>query len=262
MNESRHRDHPTERDLAALADGSLPPARRERVERAVAASPELQAELRQQRYALDAVRAVSTERAPAALRARVAMTRPARRPARRVSGFALAGAAAIATAATIAVGAALTLGGGSTASTNVADVTALATRTPTAAVTEPVRGTATLASPQAAGLRFPYWRDHFGWQAVGSRHDRVGGRSATTVFYKHRDQVIAYTIVGGRPLPAGSPTRISVRDGTQLRSLTTHGRSAVTWLRRGHTCVLSGTSTTHAALLRLAAWRGNGEISF
>jgi hypothetical protein len=53
-----------------------------------------------------------------------------------------------------------------------------------------------------------------------------------------------------------------VRDGTSLRSLTVGGRRAVTWLRGGHTCVLSGTSTTHAALLRLAAWRGGGEISF
>jgi anti-sigma factor RsiW len=260
MTDIRHR--PTERDLAALADGSLAPARREQVQRAVAASPELQAELREQRHALDAVRVASAERAPADLRARVAMARPARRPARRgIRALALPGAAAVASAATIAAGVAL-LGGGASQSASVADAAALGARTPAAAVQEPAHRAATLASPQAAGLRFPYWREHFGWRAIGSRHDRLDGRSATTVFYKHEAQVIAYTIVGGGPLPAGAPARVSVRDGTELRSLTADGRHAVTWLRHGHTCVLSGTHTAGPALLRLAAWRGNGEISF
>jgi hypothetical protein len=165
-------------------------------------------------------------------------------------------------AATVALGITLAVGGGSAASPSVADATALATRAPTAAVAEPARAAATLASPQNAGLRFPYWKRQFGWRAVGSRHDELGGRSATTVFYKHGGVTVAYTIVGGKSLPVGAPARVSVRDGIELRSLTTHGRAAVTWLRRGHTCVLSGTATTHAALVRLAAWRGNGEISF
>ena len=174
----------------------------------------------------------------------------------------LAVAGAAAAAATVALGITLAVGGGSSGSSTVADATALATRTPTASVAEPPRAAATLSSPQTAGLRFPYWKRQFGWRATGSRHDTLGGRSATTVFYKHGSQAIAYTIVGGKPLPVGSPARVSVRDGTELRSLTTHGRSTVTWLRRGHTCVLSGTATTHTALLRLAAWRGGGEISF
>ena len=59
-----------------------------------------------------------------------------------------------------------------------------------------------------------------------------------------------------------SPAGRSIVQGTELRSLTAGGRRAVTWLRGGHTCVLSGTGTTHAALLRLAAWRGGGDISF
>src|SRR3954452_20172127 len=89
MINRRNSERPSERDLAALADGSLPPARRARVERAVAASPELQAELRDQCYALDAVRAAGAERAPAALRARVATVRPAPRPGRRIGALAV-----------------------------------------------------------------------------------------------------------------------------------------------------------------------------
>src|SRR5436309_16098956 len=102
----RRRDRPSERDLAALADGSLAPARRARVERALAASPERQAELHEQRVALAAVRDLSSERAPAALRARVALARPARRPARRIGALVFAGTAAVTAAA------GLTLGGG------------------------------------------------------------------------------------------------------------------------------------------------------
>src|SRR5204863_6283045 len=115
-------DHPTERDLAALADGSLEPDRRIRVERAVAASPELQADLRDQQQALAAVRGASRELAPASLRMRVALARPARRPVRRIGALAVAATAAIAAAVV------LTLGGGSGESPTVADAAALATR--------------------------------------------------------------------------------------------------------------------------------------
>lgn len=256
MIRRRHRDHPSERDLAALADGSLAPARRARVERAVAASPELQAELRGQRFALDAVRSADSERAPAALRARVALERPVRRPARRLP--ALAGAAVAAIAAAVV----LTLGGGTSATPTAADAAVLAMRPPAAAVPDSAHSGATLTRPRGAGLPFPYWADHFGWRAIGFRTDRLRGRPATTVFYRHGSQVIAYTIVGGKALPVGSPSRQSVRDGTALSSITVHGRRAVTWLRRGHTCVLSGTTTARASLLRLAAWRGGGELPY
>src|SRR3954453_2524272 len=101
----KHRYRPSERDLVALADGSLDPARRARVERAVAGAAELQRELRDQGDAVDAVRGATAERAPAALRGRVAPARPSRRPARRVG--ALAAGAMAATAATLV----LTLGG-------------------------------------------------------------------------------------------------------------------------------------------------------
>ena len=82
---------PTERELAALADGSLAPERRAEVERLVAASPELQAVLAEQRRAVQAIQR-RDEPAPSRLHARVeALRRERRTPARRLglaAGFA------------------------------------------------------------------------------------------------------------------------------------------------------------------------------
>jgi hypothetical protein len=255
MTRRPRRDRLMERDLAALADGSLSPGSRARVERAVAASPELQAKLREQRVAVSATRGVGGERAPAALRARVALARPSRRPARRIGTFAIAGAAAAAAAAV------LTLGGGPATSPSVADAAVLATRPPGLPVPQAVLGLPVLHGPRSAGLPFPYWQDRFGWKAIGQRHDRLGGRPATTVFYRRQGQVIAYTIVRGR-LPAGTTARSTMHAGTALRTFATHGRRVVTWMRRGQTCVLSGTATSEPTLLHLAAWRGGGGIPY
>src|SRR5204862_4213150 len=112
---------PTERDLAALADGSLAPARRERVERAVAESPDLQTRLREQRYALDAVRATHEVRAPTALGMRVAHARPSRTRVPRMPAL-----AAGATAAAAAVAVLLATSGGD--QPTVADAAALGAR--------------------------------------------------------------------------------------------------------------------------------------
>jgi anti-sigma factor RsiW len=66
--------------LAALADGSLPPERRDALEARVAASPELSARLAEQQRAVMLARSASTNvDAPAALRARVETQRRARR---------------------------------------------------------------------------------------------------------------------------------------------------------------------------------------
>ena len=70
-----HPNQPDEadlRDVAALADGSLPGARRAEVEARVAGSPLLGAELERQRRAVSAIRGASAEvRAPATLRERI-----------------------------------------------------------------------------------------------------------------------------------------------------------------------------------------------
>jgi hypothetical protein len=244
----RDHDRPTERELAALADGSIPPARRARVERAVAASPELQAQLRDQRHALAAVlRATNELHASAVLRSRVADVHAARTPT-RVDPVLLGGAAGAAGAAAAAA-LLLATGGGHARQPSVTAAAALGARPAAATVSEATHGRATLERPVLAGLHFPYWRDRFGWKAIGVRYDRLVGRPATTVFYRRRSAVVSYTIVAGRPLPESHAT-------------TPDGRIVVTLHRRGHTCVLSSARTPRATLLRLAAWRGEGDITF
>ncbi|MBV9819878.1 MAG: hypothetical protein JOZ07_16220 [Solirubrobacterales bacterium] len=253
----RHR-RVSERDLVALADGSLPVSRRAQTERAIAASPELQADVCAQRRALAAVRGVANESAPAGLRAGLTSTR--QQPGRRRAPRLAVGAAAAATAAAIAV--VLALVSGSAAGPTVAQATVLAIRPAQGPTGAPRGEAAILPRVRAAGLPFPYWADRFGFGAAGVRRDRLDGRLTTTVFYTRAGERIAYTIVSGAPLAAGRATLTTTRAGTRLQSLGVHGRTVVTWLRRGHTCVLSATSVPRVVLLRLAAWRGAGQIPY
>jgi ferric-dicitrate binding protein FerR (iron transport regulator) len=104
MTTRRSRDEDGNREiaeLAALADGSLAPERREALEARIAASPELAERLAEQERAVAlAQNAAAQVEAPAALRARIEARR---RPQRRwlPHGVALAGAAV---AAVLAVG--------------------------------------------------------------------------------------------------------------------------------------------------------------
>jgi anti-sigma factor RsiW len=243
----RRRELP-ERDLTALADGSLPASRRPRVERAVAASPELQADLAAQRRALAALSAAAEERAPSALRARLELARDPRPSRVRTRRAWTAIPAAAAAAAAVVV---LTVGGGPGAPT-VASAATLAFRTPLHPAGQATGST--LRWPTAGELVFPDWARRFGFVAVGARGDRIDGRAATTVFYQRAEQRIAYTIVSGSPLSAGTSMRPATWEGTRLSSFKAHGRAVVTWLREGHTCVLSGSPTLLGQLERLAAW--------
>src|SRR5215217_7845275 len=56
---------------------------------------------------------------------------------------------------------------------------------------------AKLLSAEVEGVPFPNWRGEFGWLASGTRTDRIGDRATRTVFYRHADKRIAYTIVTG-----------------------------------------------------------------
>ena len=244
----------SERDLTALADGSLPASRRPRVERAVAASSELQSDLTAQRRALAALSDAAHERAPSALRARLELARDphlTRRHPRR-QWTAIPAAAAVAAAVIV-----LTVGGGPAGAPTVAAAATLSGRAPL----HPA-GAASgseLRWPTASGLSFPAWARRFDFVATGARTDRLGGRLATTVFYARGDQQIAYTIVSGRPLAAGAAARESTWDGTRLESFAASGRVVVTWLRSGHTCVLSGSPGLLAELQRLAAAKPYAE---
>jgi hypothetical protein len=252
-NRRPRQDRSIERDLAALADRSLAPERRAVVERAIAASPELQARLRAQRRAVAALRVVAGEEAPAGLRAKLAPDRAQRRDTHwRALAPAFVGAVTV-------LALALVLLGGTRRGPTVAAAALLAARAPTTPVHEPRDGDAVLPAVRAAGLTFPYWEDRLGWRAVGLRRDMVDGRLLTTVFYRRGRQRIGYTIVAGAPLPPSAASQLELRRGTVARSLSVDGRRVVTWLRRGHTCVLSGNSLSVERLLALAAWKAGGE---
>jgi hypothetical protein len=246
-------------ELVALADGSLPAARlgaaRARVER----SAELRALLERQRRAVTRVRALDL-RAPARLHAQVqaAGNRPQPRARRRSLAFAGSLAATLA-AALIAL---LVLPGGTPAGPTVVAAAELAIRGPSAPAPAPSRSEPALLAASVAGVRFPNYGATFGWEAVGRRRDELAGRVTRTVFYERRGRRIAYSIVAGRRLAWPQEPRRARRKGVELRSLERAGTTIVTWLREGHTCVLSGRRVPRGRLLELAAWSGKGAITF
>jgi hypothetical protein len=247
-----------ERDLARLADGTLRGRRRARLERLVANSTQLQARLNDQRRALAATRSLARlERAPLALHAQYGALVTRRRRRAPAGALGLAGAAG-ALAWTIAA-----LGGGQAALT-VAQAAAIAVRPATTIVAEPASDDhVALPGVQAEGMPFPYWEDRFGWHATGERTDRLAGRMLTTVFYRRGPERIAYTIVSGSALAPVAAAHTTTRGGTVLADTWSGGRPVVTWLRLGHTCVLSGgPGVSFRALTRLAGWRSHGELPF
>jgi hypothetical protein len=146
----------------------------------------------------------------------------------------------------------LTVGGGPGAPT-VASAATLAFRAPVQPAGSEVAQTETLRWPTAGGLAFPAWVREYGFKAVGARTDRLGDRTATTVFYDRDGARVAYTIVSGHALARGTAASEHILRGTQLWSFTQNGRAVVTWLRGGHSCVLSGDPGLLSELQRLAA---------
>jgi hypothetical protein len=101
---------------------------------------------------------------------------------------------------------------------------------------------------------FPSWRA-LRWRAVGSSSKTVAGRTALTVYYGRGDGArIAYTIVGGGPVPWPSDTRTVTRGWLHLHVYSGEGRRVITWRWRGHQCAIVGPrSLSEATLLALAA---------
>jgi hypothetical protein len=199
----------------------------------------------------------STVRAPDALRARIESMRPTK-AARTRQRFGYGGALAGALAAAALV-LALVLPGGSPGSPSVSQAAALALKGPTAAPPRPdMSAPGVKLGRDVQDVYFPNWATRFHWRAIGQRTDRIDGRQAATVYYAWHGAQIAYTIVTAPALnePAAA---VRILNGTKLRTLTLDGRLVVTWRRAGHTCVLSGTGVSPAALQELAAWRVPGE---
>jgi anti-sigma factor RsiW len=238
-------------ELSALADGTLPPDRVAAVEARVAASPELRELVDRQRQAVAATRMLADEPVPDSLSSSFEAHRRARarrRPALRLAPVALAGAVVAAV-----VVAALMLSGGPGAPTvaEAAQLTARAARGPA-----PARraDSATRLAVGVEGVAFPYLARLYGWRAVGVRHDKLDGHSASIVYYAKGGRRLAYVIVSGSGLPRPDKAQATTRAGVQYQTLRIDDRLVVTWRRAGHTCVLIGDAP-RAELLKLASWR-------
>jgi anti-sigma factor RsiW len=241
--------HLTEREVAelcALADGTLPRERVAEVESRVAASAELREFVERQRAAVAATQVLSEDQPSRALVESVGALRSgSARPL--VPRVALAGALA----AVAAVVAAVVLSSGP-GSPTVADAARLASEPPNAPA--PAASSPTRLALDVDGVVFPNLLRWAGWQPVGVRRGHVDGRAATAVFYRKAGKRIAYVIVAGAGLARPSQAPASTRYGANFQTLRVNGRPAVTWRRRGRTCVLVGPVST-AELLRIASWR-------
>jgi anti-sigma factor RsiW len=247
-------------DLARLADGTLPPDRRAEVEARVAASPQLSSIVERQGVALSALRATADTGAPERLRAQVERRRvPGRAKTTRRPRFVLGGALA-ATAVVVLALIAILPGAGSGAPT-VADAAGLARNAPSQPAPSAVTGSPLLRE-NVDDVSFPDYTAKFGWKPVGARQDSVAGRRTRTVYYRKGTRTIAYTIVSGHALDPPSHARSTKRGATEYRTFEAGGRTAVTWERQGHTCVLSGKEVRPGELVTLGDWRGKGAIRF
>ena len=102
-------------------------------------------------------------------------------------------------------------------------------------------------------MTFPDYARAYGWQPLGVRRGHLDGRDATVVFYGKDGRRLAYVIVAGSALARPSGAQTTVVDGVEYRVLRLDGRTAVTWRRGGHTCVVIG-GATRSELLQLASW--------
>jgi hypothetical protein len=152
--------------------------------------------------------------------------------------------------------------GGGSGHLTVLEASLVAAAPPQATVAAPSGHDQTLPGVTEAGLTYPYLEDAFGYRTVGVRHDQVGGRHATTVFYSRGASRVAYEIVSGRPLSLGHSSRAVVRGGVVFRTLHSSHGSIVTWVRNGHTCVLLGSGTAVPVMLSLASWHDGGRVPY
>jgi hypothetical protein len=182
-----------------------------------------------------------------------------RAPSRRVPpGFAWRLGAAVAAAA-IAGALVAGLTGSRSSGLSVHQASALALSRPTEAAPAQSKTDPDTLAVAVNGVAFPYWEDRFGWRAVGVRSDRVAGREVTTVFYGNdHGQVIGYAIASGANPPRISEGTGAWRRGVHYWLLNANGAPAVTWLRDGHLCVVTGRGVDSATLLRLASWTNHG----
>ena len=241
----RKQDDSASAAITRLADGSAGDVERAQLEAAVAGSPELAAELAEQRRAVSLLAGVYVE-APPALHERVGAieTRPERRRSR---GTIRVGVIALATVVVVLVALARPAGHAS-----VHGVIAVAL----ASAEQPAPGLnprdQTVLGIAIDRTTFPNW-GYRGWRTSGSRLDTLGGQAVETVYYTAPGGVrIGYSIVGGTALPVTAARLALNRDGVSYDVISQRGARVVTWRRDGHTCVLASRQAPVSALLALA----------
>ncbi|HEX5307980.1 MAG TPA: hypothetical protein VFW38_02755 [Solirubrobacteraceae bacterium] len=275
---NRELSQQAERELAALADGSLADERRRQALARVHDSPQLQAELATQQRAVELL-ATAEETAPAALHERIGAMAAAqaqsdglstgrsaavaawrgRMRSRRQSRPAIAFAGATVLAGVVGIAIALSSSGQKTRQQSSPALSAAATTALTLrAATLPAPGESGHDHQQLAaavgGVAFPYWKERFGWRGSGARTDTLAGRAVTTVFYSNSaGQRIGYAIVAG-PAPASGGGSVVRRWGVAYRLSSREGVNAIVWRRDGHLCVIAGRGVSPQTLLSLASW--------
>lgn len=188
----------------------------------------------------------ATVSAPERLQADIARRRAHRPPRARAPR--LAGAAVL--VAAVAAIVVLTTGGGP----SIQEVAAASLNAPTRPAPGPDQANARYIRARVDAVRFPDYAERWGWEAVGARSDRVGGREATTVIYRRGERGVHYSIVDGEPLPVPGNARRVQADGLRLAVLREGGALMVTWQRGGHTCVLASRTLGAQGLIELATW--------
>src|SRR4051794_10093279 len=216
-------------ELAALADGTLPPERRGPLEARVAASPELRELLERQRRAVTATRAAATEPVPASLRTSIERRTGGRdvgRRARLAPGLAFGGALAAATAILLAL--VLT---GAPQGPSVADAARLAASPPTGPAPTRLDGSKSKLAVGVDGVAFPDLTRAYGWKPVGVSRDEVNGRAATVVYYEKDGKRIGYVVLAGSAIPRPSGAQAVSQRGVRYEALDVDGSPTVTWQR-------------------------------
>jgi hypothetical protein len=235
--------------LAALADGTLPPGRRAAVEERVARSPQATELLQAQRRAVAAVRSFSPATPPGLAR----RLQPAAVPRRRVRSP--AGPAFAATCVLLALAVALTADRGLT----VASLAELSSRP----ALESAGGKGDrdgLLRRSFAGVTFPDWEESQSWRAIGARRDIVEGRATDTVYYRHTHHTIGYTVLSGPSLGLPRLGQRVRRDGLTVQLYRDGAATVAVFEREGRTCVLAGVVHRPETLVRLATWQGDGAL--
>lgn len=104
-----------------------------------------------------------------------------------------------------------------------------------------------------AGVTYPNWSVKFGWFALGRRGDELGGRKTTTTFYRHTHHRIGYTVISGKTIAPPADAEVVTVKGLRLHRFRLGEQDAVSFVRNGHTCVLSGKVHHASTLVKLAA---------